>query len=155
VEDGNRNSWVLDTNATNHITRSRDIFSKLNSQIYSIVKFGHGSITRIEGWGSMILSCKNGGHLTLIRVYFIHQLKASIISLRQLNEAGCWIDINHGVLHIYDYNHHLLAKVLCDSSRLYFLRLNVWRPICLAARCAEAVRLWHGRYNHLNFGAMH
>jgi hypothetical protein len=75
------------------------------------VKFGDSSITKIEGHGNIILACKNGGHRTLTDVYFIPCLKASIISLGQLDEMGCRIDINHGMLRIHDKQGLLLAKV--------------------------------------------
>ena len=136
------------------MTGSRDLFAELDLQICGTVKFGDGSITKIEGRGNIILVCKNGGHRTLTDVYFIPRLKASIISLGQLDETGCRIDINHGMLRIHDKQGLLLAKVQRDDSRLYHLQLRVEQPVCLSARCSKAAWMWHGRYGHLNFGAL-
>jgi hypothetical protein len=121
VEGGDHSRWVLNTGAINHMTGSREIFAELDLQICSMVKFGDGSITQIEGRGNIILTCKNGGHHTLIGVFYIPRLKASIISLRQLDEMGCRIDINHSVLWIYDQHGLLLVKVQSDTSWLYYL----------------------------------
>jgi hypothetical protein len=129
VEENDRGRWVFNTGATNHMIGSRDIFAKLDSKIYGTVKFGDGSI---------ILTCKDGGHRTLTGVYFIPRLRASIISLGQLDEIGCHININRGVLRIYDEHGQLLAKVPRDGSRLYYLKLHVGRPMCLAAHATEA-----------------
>jgi hypothetical protein len=74
-------------------------------------------------------------------VYYISRLKASVISIGQLNESDCHIAINGGILCVYDQSEHLLAKVMWDDSRLYHLMLNVGRLVCLAARTSEAALL--------------
>jgi hypothetical protein len=117
------------------MTGSRDLFAELDLQVCGTVKFGDGSITKIEGRGDIILACKNGGHRTLTNIYFIPRLKASIISLGQLDETGCRIDINHGMLRIHDKQGLLLAKVQRNDSRLYHLQLRVRQP-CASRRHA-------------------
>jgi hypothetical protein len=49
AEENDHNCWVLDTGATNHMIGSQDIFAELDSKISGTVKFGDGSITKIEG----------------------------------------------------------------------------------------------------------
>jgi hypothetical protein len=131
AQEGNHVRWVLETGATNHMTGLRDIFTELDIQIRGTVKFGDGSVPKIEGRGSIVLACKNGGHRTLTGVYFIPRLRASIISLSQLNEIGCHIDINHRVLRIYDQHGQLLVKVQRDASRLYHLHLHLRQSVRL------------------------
>jgi hypothetical protein len=108
----------------------------------------------IEGQGSIILTFKDGGHRTLTGVYFILRLKASILSLEQLDETGCRINIDHGVLRIYDEHGHLLTKVPREASWLYSLKIHVGCPVCLAAHATEAAWLWHACFRHLNFGSL-
>jgi hypothetical protein len=154
AEEGDQRRWVLDTGATNHMIGSREICTELDSQVCGTVRFGDGSVTTIEGQEPIILTCKDGGHRTLTGVYFILRLKASIISLRQLDETGYHIDIRHGVMFIFDSDSQLLMKVTRDQSHLYYLELHVDQPVCLPAWCNEMVWLWHGRFVHLNFGAL-
>jgi hypothetical protein len=73
VEHGDRH-WVLDTGATNHMTGTNDFFTELDTQICGQVKFGDDSVTKIEGWGSILLTCKSGKHRTLTGVYTISRL---------------------------------------------------------------------------------
>jgi hypothetical protein len=87
-------------------------------------------------------------------VYFIPWLKANIVSLRQLDETGCCINIDCGVLRIYDEHGHLLAKVPREASHLYYLKLHVGRPVCLAAHTTKAAWQWHARFGHLNFSSL-
>jgi hypothetical protein len=136
------------------MTDSREIFVELDSEVCGTICFGDGSITMIEGRGSIILTCKDGGHRTLTGVYFIPRLKASIISLGKLDEMGCHIDIKHGVLRIFNFDGQLLTKVVRDQSCLYYLALHVNQLVCLSTRCIEAAWLWHGHFDHLNFGAL-
>jgi hypothetical protein len=100
------------------------------------------------------MSILNGGHRTLMGVYFIPCLKASIIGLGQLDEMGYHNDIKHGVLCIYDSGNRLLTRLVHDQSYLNFLELQVNQPVCLSARCTETACLWHGRCGHLNIGAL-
>jgi hypothetical protein len=120
------------------MTESWDIFAELDSKIYGTIKFGDGSITKIEGQGSIILTCKDSGHCTLTRVYFIPRLRASIVRLGRLDEMECRINIHRGVQQIYDEQGHLLAKVLRDGSHLYYLKVHVGDPVCLVAHATEA-----------------
>jgi hypothetical protein len=70
----------------------------------------------------------------LTGVYYIPRLKASILSIGQLDETGCRVDINGGILCIFDQHDVLLAKVAQDNSCLYYLDLVVGRPVPHDAR---------------------
>jgi hypothetical protein len=52
-EEHAHGKWVLDSDAMNHVTDAKELFAELDTQIYGTVKFGDGSITRIEGWGTI------------------------------------------------------------------------------------------------------
>lgn len=54
------NSWYLDNGASNHMTGRRDKFKKLDKTVKGEVKFGDGSLVKIEGKGSIRIVCKNG-----------------------------------------------------------------------------------------------
>jgi hypothetical protein len=87
-------------------------------------------------------------------VYYIPRLKTSILSIGQLDETGCHVDIIGGILRIFDQHGVLLAKVAQDNSHLYYLDLVVGCSVCLAAHASEAPWQWHARYGHLNFGSL-
>jgi hypothetical protein len=65
------------------------------------------------------------------------------------------VEINHGVLRIWDPRGHLLVKVNRGPSRLYVLHLDAAQPVCLATRKDNDDWLWHERIGHLNFEALH
>ena len=75
------------------------------------MKFGDGSRVAIRGRGIIIFGCQNGEHRTLTDVYYIPQLRSSIISIGQLDERGSEVLIKDGVLRIRDREQRLLTKV--------------------------------------------
>lgn len=64
-------------------------------------------------------------------VYYIPQLRTSIVSLGQLDENGCKFMIKNGELCLYDRRRVLLARVWWTSNRLYAVALNLAAPVCL------------------------
>lgn len=125
----------LDTGATNHMTGSRDAFLELDSGVHDTVRFGDGSVVNIEGCGMVLFACKTGEHRTITGIYYIPRLTTNLISIGQLDESGCQVFIDGGVLRIRDQRRRLLAKVKRSANRLYILRMKVARLVYLSARC--------------------
>jgi hypothetical protein len=59
-EDPEPRRWVLDTGATNHMTRSRVAFVDLDTSITRTVHFGNSSMIRVEGCNIILFACKTG-----------------------------------------------------------------------------------------------
>jgi hypothetical protein len=129
--------WVLDTGATNHMTGDRSMFAEFNPAMCGTVRFGDGSVVNIEGRGMVLFACKSGEHRALTGVYYILRLTANIISIELLDDAGSKVDIEHGVLRLFDPDCRLLAKVKHLPNRLYYLDLHIARPVCLTACSSE------------------
>ncbi|XP_021321312.1 uncharacterized protein LOC110437255 [Sorghum bicolor] len=146
--------WVLDTGATNHMTGSRSVFAELNTSVTDTVKFGDGSVVNIEGKGTVLFACKNGEHRRLDGVYYIPRLTTNIVSLGQMDQDGFKVDIEGGILRIYDLQRQLLAEVQRSLGRLYYLDMTITAPVCLTARVMDIAWRWHERYGHLNFQSL-
>ena len=129
-------------------------FSKLDEKHAESVRFGDCSRVKICGRGTVLFRCKNGEHHALSKVYYIPELRSSIVSLGQLDEHGAEVLIRDDVLQIRDQDGRLLAKVQRSRNRLYLLELKIEQPVCLAAACTEEPWLWHDRFGHLNFDAL-
>ena len=63
------------------MTDSKDSFSELDDDVTGVVRFGDGSRVAIQGRGTIIFRCQNGEHRALTDVYYIPQLRSSIISI--------------------------------------------------------------------------
>ena len=84
------------------MTGSKEAFSELDDDVTGTVKFGDSSRVTIQGRGTIIFRCQNGEHRALTDVYYIPQLRSSIISIGQLDERGSEVLIKDGVLRIRD-----------------------------------------------------
>ena len=60
---------------------SMEAFSELNGNVTSTVKFGDGSRLAIRGRDTFIFRCQNDEHCVLTDVYYIPQLRSSIINI--------------------------------------------------------------------------
>ncbi|KAG6780314.1 hypothetical protein POTOM_013168 [Populus tomentosa] len=123
-------AWYLDTGASNHMTGCIEKFAEIDTTITGSVKFGDGSTVKIQGRGSVLLEDFTGEHRILTNVYYIPMLKSNIISLGQLDENGCKVVIEGGVMTILDRLQRLLAKVTRSSNRLYVLNIAPALPEC-------------------------
>jgi hypothetical protein len=133
------------------MTGVRAVFSEIDLRVHGTVRFGDGSVTNIEGRDMILVKCKTGGHKGLTGVYYIPRLKANIVSLGQMEEAGYKIILESGFLKLWNRAGTLAAKVKHGASRLYVLHLDVDWPMCLAAQGTNPAWRWHSRYDHLNF----
>ncbi|XP_039778124.1 uncharacterized protein LOC120645406 [Panicum virgatum] len=144
-EEGDDHLWVLDTRATNHMTGCLHAFAELDSKVCGNVRFDDGSMVEIEGAQDHCVHLQerrapstNGG--------LLHpKLKANIISLGQLEETGCRVVLDSGVLTIHDPSRHLLAKVdqVCDGCLIGKQRRASF-PAQAKYRAEHAIDLVHG-----------
>ena len=74
----------MNTNTTQHMTRRREFFSKLDFGVRGSVKFGDACAVQIKGIGSVIFTAKTSEHGLLTGVYHIPALRNS----HQLGTAG-------------------------------------------------------------------
>ena len=101
-ESGDRDPkrWVLDTGASNHMSGARVAFSSIDTGVAGSVRFGDGSVARIEGIGTVLFSCKNGEHRAINNVYYLPRLTTNIISVGQLDESGYQVLVESGVMRV-------------------------------------------------------
>ena len=125
AEEETEELWYLDTGASNHMTGNRAAFSELDTGVVGTVKFGDNSGVDIQGRGTVVFQCKNGEHKALTDVYYIPKLRSNIVSIGQLDERGCQVLIDGGVLRISDRERKLLTKVEHGRNRLYTLALRI------------------------------
>jgi hypothetical protein len=143
--------WILDSNPTNHMTGEHEAFFELDTKVHGTVHFEDGSMTNIEGRGTILLQCKNDDHKVLGGVYFIPWPTANIVSLRQLEEDRRRIPLFNGYLKVWDRRRVLVAKVAHVANRIYTLKLNIGWPVCLAAQGSSVAWKWPTWFDHLNF----
>jgi hypothetical protein len=144
-------TWVLDTEATNHMSGCWVTFTKIGT-----MRFGDDLVAWIEGRGTDVFVCKNGESRSFDGIYFIPRLTTNIVSIGQLDEIGYKININTGVMKIRESGGVLLAKVKWEENRLYLLHLKFTQLTCLVVRGHgdEVAWRWHEHFGHVNMTAL-
>jgi hypothetical protein len=104
--------------------------------VCSTVRFGDGSVVRIEGCDTVIFSYKSSEHHSS-NIYYIPKLKTNILSVGQLDECGYEVSIHSGLMSIRDAKSRLVAKIPHAPNRLYVLITNIAQPVCYLARTKE------------------
>jgi len=68
-------------------------------------------------------------------------LKCNINSLGQLKEAGCHVEIDKGVLVVFDQEQPRVSRGVMIKAermnRLYRLKVNLSSPVCLLTKMEE------------------
>ena len=129
------------------------MFAKLDEGVHGTVKFGDGSHVAIRGRGSIVFKCQSGEQRALTEVYYIPSLQSNIISVGQLDEGGCQIGIQNGLMTVHDPAQRILARVRRSVTRLYTGMLTIDTPVCLMTKVDDETWKWHARMGHLHFRA--
>jgi hypothetical protein len=147
--------WVLDTDASNHMTETRSTLTQLNDGVRDTVCFGDGSCVEIHGIGSVVMEGRHHEHKVLTNIYYIPKLRSNIVSLGQLEEKGFEVSLKNGKMHVFDQEHSLLISAPRTQNRLYTGKFGLVPPVCLLAQSDSESWRWHARFGHLNFRALH
>ncbi|KAJ8767297.1 hypothetical protein K2173_017341 [Erythroxylum novogranatense] len=123
--------WYCDTGASNHMTGNKLTLTNLDESIEGNVRLGDGSVIKVEGKGT------------------------AVFHLGQLDESGARVVVKGGTLRIYDAKDRLIAKVQRAENRLYTMRMTQAKLECHLSRFFGKSCLWHARYGHLNYQALH
>jgi hypothetical protein len=115
--------WYLNTGTSNHMTGRTDLLSQLDRAVHGTLWFGDRSVIPIDGRRIVTFLGKTGE--TRSPMCSTSRLKNSIISLGQLHEKGCSVQIEKGVLRGWNRRCRLLVKILRGKNRLYVLHINV------------------------------
>jgi hypothetical protein len=142
-DDDKLKGWYLDSGATYHMIGCVRHFADLDYSVWGSVKFGGKSAMEICAIGSVVFMAKTAKHKLLHGVYYILALQNSIISLAQLNEGGSRVEIDRGVLRIWDCRDHLLAKVNLGHNWLYGLHMEVTQPLCIIVCRDDEAWCWY------------
>jgi transposase InsO family protein len=142
------------------MTGCQEALTSLNESVRGAVRFGDGSTVDIHGIGAVAIAGREQEHRVLIEVYYIPSLKCNIVSLGQLEEAGFRVEIDDGVMLVYERCQaaHKQRGVLIRAerrNRLYAIEVQLASPVCLLSKMEETAWLWHARYRHLNFRSLH
>ena len=87
-------------------------------------------------------------------VYFIPDLRSTIISLGQATEAGCNVRLRGDYLTMHDRDGRFLVKANRSRNCLYKLRMGLKEAARLKITSISESTRWHARLGHVNLRTM-
>ena len=76
------------------------------------------------------------------------------MSIGQLLENGCKINMEGCTLWLKDRNVNLIAKVTMSKNRMFILDMKAGEAVCLKTCVEDTSWIWHMRFGHLNFDSL-
>ena len=73
LKEGHDN-WYLDTSASSYMMGDKSVFQNLDETVRGNVRFGDGSMVRIEGQGVVLSKSPSGNHQALTMFYYVPSL---------------------------------------------------------------------------------
>ena len=114
VEEKNEDIWFLDSRCSNHMTRDIAMFSMLDENVESQVTLGTDSKVSVMGKGKVSVLTKKGEGRSISDVYYVPDMKCSLLSIGQLIQNGYNVFFEDDVCIIMDKppRNQCIAQVL-------------------------------------------
>ncbi|CAL8168529.1 unnamed protein product [Prunus armeniaca] len=104
------------------------------------------------GKGDIQIRTKNDFVQTIANIFFIPDLKTSLLSAGQLQDKGYMITIFKGKCEVYDPKRGSIAVVKMSSNKLFPLKIKTVQASLLTIE--DNSWRWHYIYGHLNFNGL-
>jgi transposase InsO family protein len=145
--------WFLDSGCSNHMSGNKLWFTELNEGFRHSVKLGNNSRMAVMGKGCVKLNVA-GAIQKIDGVYYIPELKNNLLSIRQLQEKGLAILIQHNACKLFHPTRGLIMEIAMTVNRMFIMfaatPLNESVAFFQAGEESET-QLWHSRFAHLSF----
>ncbi|KAL9447402.1 hypothetical protein AB3S75_014964 [Citrus x aurantiifolia] len=136
--------WILDTGASRHMTRSRELMTDLQNIGSSPIGLPNGTCSHAQCEGTV----EFGNNLRLNHVLYVPDLNCNLISLACLiNDLQCLVTLTDKLCVIHDRTMRTLIGVGEQEDGVY-----IFRSPALAKACRVSAEgnyyLWHRRLGH-------
>jgi hypothetical protein len=147
------NEWLIDSGASYHITKDRDIFSALNECNTKKIFVGDDSSLSVEGSGTVQVE---NDHFN--DVLCVPSLSCNLLSVYQITHSGEGKTVKFSpnqvvIKDLKDHKHVLATGIVDDITRLY--KFDKFRSSSFSsvfvAHSDDLSKLWHERFGHLNY----
>ncbi|KAI5335657.1 hypothetical protein L3X38_025790 [Prunus dulcis] len=147
--------WLLDSGCSNHMCGKKDFFCDLNEGFKDSVKLGNDASLKVQGKGSIQMEIDGTMHM-VTEVFFVQDLKNNLLSIRQLQEKGLVVLMQHGTCKIVHPNRGLIMGTTMSHNRMFIIiaRCQSKEQRCLVSLITDQSQLWHCRYGHLSWNGL-
>ena len=148
-----KNTWILDSGATNHISCLRSMFKQFK-HYDSTIKVGDGRQLQVKGIGTVeceIITRGEKRKLVISETLYVPDLSTNLISIGVLSKKGFEIIFSEDSCKI-KLNNELIAEGTkwANNGNLYQLNVKVHSESKAMITKINDWKLWHYRLGHLS-----
>lgn len=145
--------WMLDSGASHHMCPNRKWFATYQSIDGGTVLMGNNHACKIMGYGTIQIKMHDGALRTLMNVRHVPNLRKNLISLGVLEENGCKIVMEGGILKVVRGSLVVMKGV--RHRNLYpLIGKTVTGDLAVgiigSKDQTECTRIWHMRLGHMS-----
>ncbi|KAM1716756.1 hypothetical protein ACFX11_024685 [Malus domestica] len=147
--------WFLDLGYSNHMYGKRDMFSDFDNNFRESVNLGNDLSLIMLGKGNIRMEIK-GMIQVVTGVFYVPELKNNLLSIRQLQEKGLAVLMQHGKCKIFHPEKGLITKteMSCNQMFVVLAQCPSKEQRCLSSLAIDQSQLWHCRYGHLSWNGL-
>jgi len=109
-------SWLVDSECTNHMTHDQELFKELDRSKASRVRIGNGVFITAEGKGTVAIESCQGTKL-IYDVLYVPEIGQNLLSVGQLLEKGLKLNFEDNHCSIKDaYNKEMFSIKMSGRS---------------------------------------
>lgn len=143
------NSWIIDSGASHHMTGDKSVLINYKMLARPIpITLGDGHPAEGIGQGSVKLTSRMGGAVTLQDVLYVPSLSYNLISISRATAAGASVSFQRNEVFIQKSGTVVIKGVKRDS--LYYAEVDASGNAMVVSH-KETPELWHRRYCHLGY----
>jgi hypothetical protein len=145
--------WIIDFDATQHMTFEQKCFTTYKSIVAQKVYMGDDTILEAIGNGSMKATMQVGGELLLTTItqdLHVPKMKNNFNSISKLISDGLKVEFDKDGCKVNNVHGIVVAESRREKN-LYLLNINVKKESANVAKSSnEGATFWHQRLGHLN-----
>jgi transposase InsO family protein len=153
VLNASSKDWILDSGATCHVCRNKNLFSTFDSTYKEKINMPNGEMCMSSGKGTVILSLINSnGKISKAKiqdVFYVPEIEGNLISVSKLTNKGYQVIFNKTKCEINFNNVNIAVADL--NGKLYILRKTAKNTICAVEKDEHrknCVHYWHRILGH-------
>ena len=106
------------------MTRKKELSIDLVESVRDNVIFDDNSKISVQDKGNVLIKLKHGNHDFILNVYYVPNLHRNLLSLSQLLQKNCNVDMKNHYLTLWDTHHNLITYVKISYGRILFFHFQ-------------------------------
>jgi hypothetical protein len=151
----NKETWLVDSGASRHMTRYSCALTDLTEQKSSIeVEMGDETTYSIRGIRSTSFRLDSGTNMKITEILYVPGIKKNLLSVSALEDKGFWVTFMEGKALLWHKDSSLESAIEIGVRVGGLYKLLGHLIQAFVHKTVNLCELWHRRFSHLHYGAL-